>query len=272
MRLDISTTDGIQVIALRLDPTDTIADLGVLKRAIEAEAKLDRPSVIDLSALDFLNSSAIGSLVGATRLFNEKGGSLVLVGLGTRLAETFRVVRLDRVVAYRATLEDAVRDLKVTPSGAYHKLVRQNPTFDEVKEAFRKRMRELGDNRPVPGIPGPLTLNRVAAQVYGNQHAPTEPTLDEGEGGVGPDGGYTDPPTVEQAYAESPGLRRESLVDWTEALLLFSKAQMLSQRHAMRFDPHMSFSEFLSEMAERLADEGEAGDPGPGAPPPRELL
>jgi anti-sigma B factor antagonist len=54
--------------------------------------------VIDLSAVTFLDSSALGALVGALRRLRERGGELLIVEPETTAARIFALTGLDTVL------------------------------------------------------------------------------------------------------------------------------------------------------------------------------
>lgn len=67
--------------------------------------------VVDLSETTFVDSSALGALIGALRRARERGGRLVLVSQGPEIARTMELTGLDQVFDIRATREDALAEL-----------------------------------------------------------------------------------------------------------------------------------------------------------------
>jgi anti-sigma B factor antagonist len=65
--------------------------------------------VVDLSKVDFLDSTGLGVLVGAHRRLRARDGSLELVCPHERLLKVFRITGLDSVFAIHASVEDATR-------------------------------------------------------------------------------------------------------------------------------------------------------------------
>jgi anti-sigma B factor antagonist len=63
--------------------------------------------VIDMSEATFIDSTAIGVLVGTLRRVQDAGGSLDLVCTHEDILRVFEVVGLDEVFAIHETLEDA---------------------------------------------------------------------------------------------------------------------------------------------------------------------
>lgn len=58
-----------------------------------------------------MDSSALGTLIGALRRARERGGRLVLVSHGPEIARTMELTGLDQVFDIRATREEALAEL-----------------------------------------------------------------------------------------------------------------------------------------------------------------
>src|SRR5512147_2397811 len=63
--------------------------------------------VVDLTKVEFLDSTGLGVLVGAHRRLRARDGSLDLVCPHERLLKVFRITGLDSVFAIHASVEDA---------------------------------------------------------------------------------------------------------------------------------------------------------------------
>jgi anti-sigma B factor antagonist len=63
--------------------------------------------VIDLSQVEFLDSSGLGAIVGALKYLGHKG-NLVLTGLSRSVLRVFELTRMDKVFRIAATIDDAV--------------------------------------------------------------------------------------------------------------------------------------------------------------------
>ena len=70
-----------------------------------------RSSVIDLSKIDFLDSSGLGALVQTSKEFKNLKLGFSVVG-NSRVAQTIKLVRLGDFLNLKATLEDALINLK----------------------------------------------------------------------------------------------------------------------------------------------------------------
>jgi anti-sigma B factor antagonist len=68
------------------------------------------PVVIDLSRIDFIDSSGLGALVQLAKLFNESSRQFLLVG-NARVVQTVKLVRLEAFLHLQPDLESALGSL-----------------------------------------------------------------------------------------------------------------------------------------------------------------
>ena len=64
--------------------------------------------VVDLSETTFLDSTALGVLIGAVKRLRSRDGSLVIVNTDTNIAKTFEITGLDQIFTILPTREAAV--------------------------------------------------------------------------------------------------------------------------------------------------------------------
>jgi len=67
--------------------------------------------VIDLSSVTFIDSTALGVLIGGVRRLHATGGAMALVVTTRPVERVLSITGLDRVFTIQATLEDAVAAL-----------------------------------------------------------------------------------------------------------------------------------------------------------------
>jgi anti-sigma B factor antagonist len=67
-----------------------------------------RQLVVDLSQAGFIDSTAIGVLVGALKRLEESGGSLVVVCANDNVQSIFELVGLDEVISLHPSRDDAI--------------------------------------------------------------------------------------------------------------------------------------------------------------------
>lgn len=77
------------------------------ERLIEVVDGGARSVVVDLSRVDFLDSTGLGVLVGALKRLRLAGGELALVCDREKLLKVFRITGLDRVFTLHDTVEAA---------------------------------------------------------------------------------------------------------------------------------------------------------------------
>ncbi len=64
--------------------------------------------VIDLSNVEFLDSTGLGVLVKALKRLRESDGSLDVVATTDRITKVFRITGLDAVIGIHASVDDAL--------------------------------------------------------------------------------------------------------------------------------------------------------------------
>jgi len=72
----------------------------------------DQPIVVDLSGVDFMDSSGLGVLVGA----HKEAAGLLLAEPGPRLQKIFKITKLHKVFALYGTVDEAIASLR-PPAG-----------------------------------------------------------------------------------------------------------------------------------------------------------
>ncbi len=66
------------------------------------------PLVVDLTAVDFLDSTGLGVLVKALKRIREHDGRLAVVATSERIAKIFRITGLAKVFAIHGSADSAV--------------------------------------------------------------------------------------------------------------------------------------------------------------------
>ena len=85
-----------------------------LVEIVEAGA---RHLIVDLSGVEFLDSTGLGVLVGIHHRLQAHDGTLSFVGPGERLRRVFRVTRLDKLFEIHPSLDEALQS-EAGPSAA----------------------------------------------------------------------------------------------------------------------------------------------------------
>lgn len=81
------------------------------QQLLEAIAQGARHVIVDLGATTFIDSTALGVLVGGVKRLRPSGGRLTLVCDDPDITKIFRITGLDRVFTIHPTREEAVREL-----------------------------------------------------------------------------------------------------------------------------------------------------------------
>jgi anti-sigma B factor antagonist len=66
--------------------------------------------VVDLHAVDFIDSSGLGALIGGLKSARQQGGDLRIAAPGEQVRAVLKLTNLDRILAPFATVEEASRD------------------------------------------------------------------------------------------------------------------------------------------------------------------
>ena len=94
--LIVATLDGMERAALR----------NLVQEQIENGL---RKTVLDLSRVDLIGSTGIGSIVACHVAMTREGGELCLAGAGEKISRCLRITGLDNVFKTFATKQEALR-------------------------------------------------------------------------------------------------------------------------------------------------------------------
>jgi anti-sigma B factor antagonist len=67
--------------------------------------------VVDLTDTTFLDSTALGVLIGAVKRLRSRDGRLTIVNVDENIAKTFEITGLDQIFPISSTREDAIKAL-----------------------------------------------------------------------------------------------------------------------------------------------------------------
>lgn len=68
--------------------------------------------VLDMSQIEYMDSSFIGSLVAGLKNVLSKGGEMALVNINNDVMALFELTRLDKVFKIYGSTEEAIQELK----------------------------------------------------------------------------------------------------------------------------------------------------------------
>lgn len=104
MQFQISTQGEYQIVLLSgdVDMHSSPNARQVILSALEKAA----PLLVDLSAVTYIDSSGIASLVEGYQLAKKKGQKFALLGVGAAVMNVLKLARLDRVFVIHNSLEE----------------------------------------------------------------------------------------------------------------------------------------------------------------------
>jgi anti-sigma B factor antagonist len=74
--------------------------------------------IVDLTETSFLDSTALGVLIGAVKRLRSRHGALAIVNVDENIAKTFEITGLDQIFTILATREEAVEAVGVAHDNA----------------------------------------------------------------------------------------------------------------------------------------------------------
>ncbi len=101
--------DGTAVIRLS-GRFDFLSATKVRQRFVAAVDGGYRRLVVDLAAVEFMDSSGLGALIGGLKSARQAGGDLRLAAAGAQALSVLKLTSLDRVFRAYASVEDALAD------------------------------------------------------------------------------------------------------------------------------------------------------------------
>ncbi len=111
LSIDLKTEDGGETLVFRLRGSLDLATAPTVRAALsDATEKGSRHLLVDLSQLEFLDSTGLGVLIGAHRRAAERGGSLRLVVQDGSISRLLNITGLIAVFAVYHSLDDAKAD------------------------------------------------------------------------------------------------------------------------------------------------------------------
>lgn len=104
--LDVTLRGGHAVLAV-IGEVDLATGPRLREAIIDLVNRGERRIVIDLSGVDFLDSTGLGILVGGLKRVRSHDGQLALVFTRRRIMKVFEITGLDRVFSIFDTVEAA---------------------------------------------------------------------------------------------------------------------------------------------------------------------
>ncbi len=109
MNLSVTSTDDGDVAVVRVHGEIDVYTAPVLREALDKHVAAGRTRfVVDLSDVSFMDSTALGVLVGRLKIVRTQEGSLRVVVVQERVRRVFAITGLDKVFPIHATVEEAL--------------------------------------------------------------------------------------------------------------------------------------------------------------------
>ncbi|MCL6548476.1 MAG: anti-sigma F factor antagonist [Alicyclobacillus sp.] len=112
MAIESSVLDGVLVVRMRGDLDHHAVER--IRDEIERELKMTgyRALVLSFRAIDFMDSSGLGLILGRYRSVTQHGGKLALCEVGDSLRRLFELSGILKIVPVYGTEDEAIRAVK----------------------------------------------------------------------------------------------------------------------------------------------------------------
>jgi anti-sigma B factor antagonist len=107
LRTEVSEVGGWTVVAVHGE-IDVATSPTLRERLIDLVSNGATRMVLDLEAVDFVDSTGLGTIVSVLKRARTHGGDLRLVCTEARIRRLFEITGLDKAVPLHASLEDAL--------------------------------------------------------------------------------------------------------------------------------------------------------------------
>lgn len=102
-------------IAIISFPTENLdaGNVKAFRESIQSITESHEILLLDMSGLNFVDSSGLGALLSCLRTMNSKKGQLRLFGMSKPVKALFELVRMHRIFTIYPNREEALEDLAV---------------------------------------------------------------------------------------------------------------------------------------------------------------
>ena len=107
LRTDVSEIEGWTVVAVHGE-IDVATSPSLREQMIDLVSNGATRLVLDLEAVDFLDSTGLGTIVSVLKRARTHDGDLRLVCTEARIRRLFEITGLDKAVPLHASLDDAI--------------------------------------------------------------------------------------------------------------------------------------------------------------------
>ena len=110
LQLEVTERDGVAILAVTGE-VDVATAPRLRQQLVEIASSGQDTLIVDLGAVEFLDSTGLGVLVSGLKRFRTQGGELVVVCTRPRIVKVFEITGLTTVFGMHATIEDAISAL-----------------------------------------------------------------------------------------------------------------------------------------------------------------
>jgi anti-sigma B factor antagonist len=104
--VDVSDQDGWTLLRVTGE-LDVATAPRLRQEAVRVVSEGRLQLVMDLSGVDFLDSTGLGVIIGVLKRVRGHGGELVLAGLSPQVSKVFEITRVSEIVQIVASVSDA---------------------------------------------------------------------------------------------------------------------------------------------------------------------
>ncbi len=110
----VNYNSGVVVVTIDREKILEEKDIQSLEETINPIIEENDPlrMVIDFSKVEYLSSSVLGLLIRVNNIIKERGGSMCLCNISSRIYGIFKITRLDKVFHVFDKTEEAVTHLR----------------------------------------------------------------------------------------------------------------------------------------------------------------
>jgi anti-sigma B factor antagonist len=110
----VNYNSGVVIVKIDREKILEEKDIVILEETITPLIEENDPlkMVIDFSRVDYLSSSVLGLLIRLNNNIRERGGSMCLCNISSRIFGIFKITRLDKVFSVFETTDLAVAHLR----------------------------------------------------------------------------------------------------------------------------------------------------------------
>lgn len=108
MDLTTQESDDVMVVSLNDQHLDA-SNSGQFKSQLKEMVAQNNKVVLDMSAVNFVDSSGLGAILSGLRLATHRGGDLKISGMSRSVRILFELVRMHKIIEVFAEKDEAVR-------------------------------------------------------------------------------------------------------------------------------------------------------------------